>query len=213
MNTPSHAIVNLALLIDQQPQALLPITIGAVLPDVPMFVMYFWAKRIRRQSERQIWTETYWKPFWQAINHSFHSIPMAAIAAVAAHFAGWQLVELLFLSAVLHSLGDLPIHNHDAHRHFLPFSQFRFISPFSYWDPHHHARIVSLIEKLLVLGASFYIFSRVDSWLVRSLLIAVNVSYFSGYFHRIVSHGCVQAKTECRQQFAQEITTLQPEPE
>lgn len=196
MNTPSHAIVNLALLIDQQPQAVLPISIGSMLPDVPMFVMYFWAKGVRRQSERQIWTETYWTPFWQAINHSFHSIPLAAIAALAAHFAGWQLAEILFLSAILHSFGDLPIHNHDAHRHFFPFSHFRFVSPLSYWDPRHHARIVSFIEKLLVLIATFYIFPMLDSWFARGLLVAVNIAYLSGYFYRAVSQSCVEAKIQ-----------------
>ncbi len=196
MNTPSHAIVNLALLIDQQPEAILPIAIGAVLPDVPMFVMYFWARGIRRQCERQIWRETYWTPFWQTINHSFHSIPLAAIAAISAHFAGWQLAELLFLSAILHSLGDLPIHNHDAHRHFLPFSHFRFISPLSYWDPRHHGRIVSLVEKLLVLAATLYIFPMLDSWLARGLLVTVNLAYLSGYFYRAVSQSCVEAKIQ-----------------
>lgn len=212
MNTPSHAVVNLALLLDQQPEALLPVTMGAVLPDIPMFVMYFWAKHLRRQSERQIWTETYWKPFWQTINHSFHSIPIAAIGAAIAHVAGWQIAELLFLSAILHCLGDLPIHNHDAHRHFLPFSHYRFISPLSYWDPHHHGRIVSFVEKLLVLAATLYLFPFITSLPVRVLLVGINLAYFSGYFYRAISHGCVQAKTECRQERMASMA-LQPEAE
>ncbi|MFQ4141580.1 hypothetical protein [Chlorogloeopsis sp. ULAP02] len=50
MNTPSHAILNLAILITpQQPTATLPIIFCAVLPDMPMFIMYFWAKVIRRR--------------------------------------------------------------------------------------------------------------------------------------------------------------------
>ncbi|MGA7932316.1 MAG: hypothetical protein WCA35_01930 [Kovacikia sp.] len=196
MNTPSHAIVNLALLVDWQPEAILPIAIGAILPDVPMFVMYFWAKRILHQSDRQIWTETYWTPFWQNATHTFHSIPLKLLGIGIAHFMGWQLAELLFLSALLHSLGDLPIHNHDAHRHFLPFSHYRFISPLSYWDPRHHSRIVSLVEKLLVLVASIYVFPTLDSWIARVLLIAVNLAYLSGYFSRSITHGCVQAKIQ-----------------
>jgi hypothetical protein len=198
MNTPSHAIVNLALLVDWQPQAMLPIAIGAVLPDVPMFVMYFWAKRICRQSDRQIWTETYWTPFWQTVTHTFHSIPLKLLGIALAHWAGWQLIELLFFSALLHSLCDFPIHNHDAHRHFFPFSHYRFISPLSYWDPRHHARIVSLIEKLLVLVASFYVFSFLDSWLAKALLIIVNFAYLSGYFSRFIVGDSVNAKLQHR---------------
>ncbi|UBF25376.1 hypothetical protein K9N68_27835 [Kovacikia minuta CCNUW1] len=196
MNTPSHAVVNLSLLASWQPQAILPIVIGAVLPDVPMFVMYFWAKQVRHQSDRQIWTETYWTPFWQNMTHTFHSIPLKLLGIAIAHLLGWQLLEILFLSALLHSLGDFPIHNHDAHRHFLPFSNYRFISPLSYWDPRHHSRIVSLVEKLLVLVASFYLFPILDSWIARTALVAVNVAYLSGYFSRSITRKCVQAKIQ-----------------
>jgi hypothetical protein len=195
MNTPSHAILNLAVLFNHQPQAVLPIVLGGIVPDVPMFVLYFWAKKIRRQSERQIWSETFWLPFWQNINHSFHSIPLLAIGLLLSAIAGWQLVGLFFFSALLHCFGDLPLHNDDAHRHFLPFSQYRFISPLSYWDPRHHGRTVALVERLLVLAATLYLFPTIDSWLIKTLLIVVNGFYLTGYFYRLVSHGCVQAQS------------------
>lgn len=190
MNTPSHAILNLTVLMQVQPEAVTPIVCGAVLPDVPMFVMYFWAKQVRRQSERQIWEETYWTPFWQRINHGFHSIPLPVIGGVLSHWAGWTFAELLCLSAILHALGDLPIHNHDAHRHFLPFSNYRFISPLSYWDPHHHGKTVALVEKVLVLVATFYLFSCLDNWLLRGLMVVANVTYWTGYFYRVVFRRC-----------------------
>lgn len=191
MNTPSHAILNLALL-SSQPQAVVPVIAGGILPDVPMFVMYFWAKRVRRLPERQIWAETYWHPFWQAANHSFHSIPLQAIAIGLCHGLHWSFGELLFLSALLHSFADLPLHNHDAHRHFFPFSHYRFISPISYWDPRCFGREVGRVEKLLVLAASVYLFAAIDSWLIRVLLVIVNATYLTGYFYRWVFQGCVR---------------------
>lgn len=195
MNTPSHAILNLALLMEQ-PETVLPICLGGILPDVPMFVLFFWAKKIRRQPEQQIWTETLWTPFWQNFNHGFHSIPLWAAAIAVTHSTGWHLAELLFMSALLHCLSDLPLHNDDAHRHFLPLSQYRFISPISYWDPRHHGRAVALVERLLVLVATLYLFPHIDSWLTKSLMLAVNGFYLSGLFYRLVSHGCVQAATQ-----------------
>ena len=89
MNTPSHAILNLFFLGRQtQPQANLPIFIGAILPDIPIFVLYGWAKLIARLPEHQIWSETYYEPFWQNIVATFHSIPLALLGWVIAYKLG-----------------------------------------------------------------------------------------------------------------------------
>jgi hypothetical protein len=155
----------------------MPILYGAVLPDIPMFLLYFWAKFIRRLPERQIWTETYYEPFWQNITHTFHSIPLALIGWVVAYYLGWQEIQLIFSSVFLHSLFDLPVHNDDAHRHFLPFSNYRFISPISYWDVKHHGEVVAKVEMLLVLVATLYVFPFFHSYISKSLLIGVNLMY------------------------------------
>lgn len=184
VNTPSHAILNLALLIEQQgAQATLPIVFGAVLPDLPMFALYFWAKFISSLPECQIWSETYYEPFWQNITDTFHSIPLALIGVLIAHYWEWQQIEILYSSAVLHSVFDLPVHNHDAHRHFFPFSNYRFISPISYWDPKHHGAVVTLVERLLVLMATFYVFPLLHSWVGKGLLVAVNLVYLTAYLY------------------------------
>ncbi|NET38624.1 MAG: hypothetical protein F6K19_42635 [Cyanothece sp. SIO1E1] len=176
MNTQSHAVLNLALLSQQFPaSAALTIAIGAILPDAPMFVLYAWAKLIRRQSEYQIWTETYNLPFWQNIIATFHSIPLALLGFVVAYYANWQVAEILCLSMVLHALLDLPVHSEDAHRHFFPFSHYRFISPISYWDPRYHGAIVAGVEKLLVLAATLYVFPLIHSPIGRGILVAINL--------------------------------------
>ena len=97
-----------------------------------------------------------------------------------AYYFGWQSVQILFLSMILHSLGDLPVHNDDAHRHFFPFSNYRFISPFSYWDRNHYGSIVSLVEMLLVLLSTFRVFGFVNSYFGKGLLILVNGFYSIG---------------------------------
>lgn len=178
MNTPSHAILNLFILGRKSlPQANLPIFIGAILPDIPIFVLYAWAKLIARLPEKQIWTETYYQPFWQNIVALFHSIPLALIGWLIAYKFGWEKIQILCLSLVLHSCFDLPVHNDDAHRHFFPFSNYRFISPISYWDRKHYGSIVSLIEILLVFLATFPVFNQIQSWIGKGLLIGINVIY------------------------------------
>ncbi|MFB2939172.1 hypothetical protein ACE1B6_28305 [Aerosakkonemataceae cyanobacterium BLCC-F154] len=178
MNTPSHAIINLFLLGKQSlPQANFPIFIGAILPDIPIFFFYGWAKLIARQSEKQIWSETYYKPLWQSIVAICHSIPLALAGWLICDYFKWENLEIFFISLVLHSLGDLPVHNDDAHRHFFPLSNYRFISPISYWDRQHYGAIVSLMELFLVLLAIIPVFQILHSAIGKTLLISINIIY------------------------------------
>jgi len=181
MKTPSHAIINLAILGRTQHSELnLLIVTGGILPDIPIFLFYFWAKYIARLPEATIWSKAYYEPFVQNIVALFHSIPLAGIGWLIAYYLGWPSVQILFVSTILHSLGDLPVHNDDAHRHFFPFSNYRFISPISYWDRKHYGSIVSLVEMLLVLLSTYRVFGLVNSYVGKILLILVNGFYLIG---------------------------------
>ncbi|NJK73894.1 MAG: hypothetical protein HC849_23180 [Oscillatoriales cyanobacterium RU_3_3] len=182
MNTPSHAIINLAILGKaQHPELNLLIVTGGILPDIPIFLFYFWAKYIARLPEATIWSKAYYDPAVQNIVALFHSIPLGAIGWLIAYYFGWQSLQILCLSMILHSLGDLPVHNDDAHRHFFPFSNYRFISPFSYWDRNHYGTIVSLVEMLLVMLSSYHVFGLINSYVGKGLLILVNFVYLIMY--------------------------------
>jgi membrane-bound metal-dependent hydrolase YbcI (DUF457 family) len=182
VNTPSHAILNLAILgRKNQTQYNLAIALGGIIPDVPIFVFFLWARFIRSMPASEIWTTGYYQPFWQDVIATSHSIPLALLAAGLAHYRSWQTAELLFLSMVFHDLLDLPVHHDDAHRHFFPFSNYRFISPISYYDPAHYGNIVAAIEVLLVLAATLYLFRSVRSRVGKGLMILANVFYLGGY--------------------------------
>lgn len=75
---------------------------------------------------------------------------------------------------LLHHLGDLPLHHDDAHRHFFPLSNFRLISPVSYWDPQHYGTLVALVELAAVLVASAYLLRLVKSRWGRAVLLLAN---------------------------------------
>lgn len=57
----------------------------------------------------------------------------------------------------VHCLIDLPVHHDDAHRHFFPFSEYRFFSPVSYWDPQHFGNYVLTVEIVLTLILGGYL--------------------------------------------------------
>lgn len=183
MNTPSHYILNLAFLGKTiAPKNNIAIAIGAILPDVPIFIFYFVAKFIYKLPESKIWSEAYYEVFWQNTIALFHSIPLALIGAIIFFRLDWKPGMILCISMICHSLLDLPVHHDDAHRHFFPFSNYRFISPFSYWDVNHYGRIVALIELSLVLVVNPIVIGLLNSPVTKGIVIAIDLFYLLGYF-------------------------------
>ena len=185
MNTPAHAIFNLAILGRKQHPEWNPLIIwGALIPDLTMFG-FFLLLKISGIPDAQIWREEYYRPFWQTTFDIFNSIPLALLGMGLMFYLQRTGIALLFISILLHCLEDLPLHHDDGHRHFWPLSNFRYQSPVSYWDPNHYGGIVAPIEIVLVLIASVYVFKRVRSRFTKGLLIVANalplaaILYFS----------------------------------
>jgi hypothetical protein len=182
MNTPAHAVFNLALLGQKKQPQWNPLIIwGALIPDLSMFGFYLWMKLATDVPEGQVWRVEYFKPSWQLLFDLFHSIPLALLGVGVMLYAKRTGVALLFGSVALHALADLPLHHDDAHRHFLPLSNFRFVSPFSYWDPAHYGEILGPLELALMVVASVYVFRRVRSRLTKGLLIVASVLPLSAH--------------------------------
>jgi len=160
VNTPAHAIVNLLLFRRQKREThALAIVAGALLPDIPMLVFYLWA-RFSGLSEHAIWRDGYFDPVWQAVFDAFHSFPLLGLAWLAAWRLRAHTVMVFLASMFLHSCLDFPLHHSDAHHHFFPLSDWRFISPVSYWDPAHYGTIIGPLELLAVLAGG--------AWLLRT---------------------------------------------
>jgi len=116
-----------------------------------MFVFYLWQRLWVGLSEMAIWREAYFRDAWQDFFDLFNSMPIAAVLALAARAARREGVALFFASMLVHQLVDLPLHVEDAHRHFFPFTDWRFASPVSYWDPAHYGAWGALLESVLVV--------------------------------------------------------------
>jgi len=158
MNTPAHMAASL-LVWRNEPDwgPATAIAIGAVLPDAPMFGFYAYQRLIAGRSEREIWSKLYFEDNWQLLFDVFNSIPLLLVIMVACYFCGLRWGVLLAASALLHVCCDLPVHHDDAHRHFLPFTNWRFASPVSYWDPQHFGAIFVWVELVFAVAACVYV--------------------------------------------------------
>ena len=182
MNTPAHAVLNLLVLArGGPPQAQLVVTAGALLPDTPMFIFYFAQRLILRTPEDVIWSQSYYQTSWQNFFDFFNSAPLIGLGLVVALVTKMRLWVLFFCSMGLHILADFPLHHDDAHRHFFPFSDWRFESPLSYWDPRYHGVLITSLEALLVAVGCVVIFKCAPQRGSRVLILLLAGTYMS-YF-------------------------------
>jgi hypothetical protein len=161
LNTPAHLVVNLAVLGGGKGRPhTRSIAFGALLADLPMFGFFAWEHFGVGLSQSQIWGERYFAPDWQLVFDLFNSIPIALAIAAIGYATRRRALVLGSLSLVLHALLDLPVHREDGHRHFLPITNWRFMSPVSYWDPSHHGAWGAGIEAVLLLLATAILWRR-----------------------------------------------------
>ena len=184
MNTPSHVIINLFLLGKKNySNFYAPIIIGSILPDIAIFWFYFWAKFIAKIPPSKIWSEVYFSNFWQNIFAIPNSIVLCLVATIICHYHDLTWLKIMFISMILHCLFDLPVHHDDAHRHFVPISNYRFISPFSYWDVRHFGKWIALLELLLVTISTYYLLNQSNSWWSKGLFMS-NLTICSFFYWR-----------------------------
>jgi len=185
MNTPAHAIINLALM-SRNPshRKTAAIVGGALIPDLAIIVFYAW-QLSRGTPETEIWSIEYYRPLWQAWIDSFNSIPLVTLALLLSWYSRQYLLMAFFGSMLLHIGGDLPLHHDDAHRHFFPLLDWRFSSPVSYWDPAHHGQWASLLEFVSVVAASGLMYWRIP--LLRPWVITIFAVYllYWGYVYLV----------------------------
>lgn len=160
MNTPAHLALSVFIWrAESKWLAVLVISFGALLPDLPMIGFYFYQKLLGTP-ENIIWSKSYFEQPWQLTFDLFNSIPIFLTLGIACYYFKFKLGFLLVASALLHMLFDLPLHHDDAHRHFLPFSDWRFLSPVSYWDPRYFGNIFVWMELAFALVACTFVYFK-----------------------------------------------------
>jgi len=85
----------------------------------------------------------------------------------------------------------MPLHVDDAHAHFWPFSDWRFVSPVSYWNPGYYGHIWAPIEGALALALALIavLWLRFQPRWVRAALVLAALSYVAVPAYFSVMHG------------------------
>jgi hypothetical protein len=165
VHTPTHAVVNLAVLGRRAPAWV--VAAAAVAPDVPAVVFHVYCRLTHH------WPEE--RDAWRMAATFMHAFPVWLLVLSVALWRRWTLVAAVAASVLLHAALDFPVHHGDALRQLWPISDWRFASPISYWDVQYHARWVRLVELAMLVVASALVWRRHPSHWFRATLALVNV--------------------------------------
>ena len=187
MMTPTHLLIAAAVLArpveaGREPQRsrswllYLAVVAGALVPDFSIYVLFVWAKFMAGISSHELWTSTYWQEPWQTYSAIGNSLPLYLALLILGIFAKWRWLVLFALAALLHIGFDLPFHHSDAHKHFWPFTDYRFHSPLSYWNGNHHGDLVGLFERGIALFCIVLLWMWFQMLWLRWVLVAAAAS-------------------------------------
>lgn len=141
--------------------------LGAVFPDVSLYLLAGTSLFILQIPPHVVFDELYFSPAWQTVFAIDNSIPLYVgllAIALALHMAN---VQVFCLAALLHIACDLPLHHDDGRAHFWPFTDWVFASPVSYWDSTRHAASVVPVTLGLVVAAAIMLWQRFPDLLPR----------------------------------------------
>lgn len=184
MITPSHIIYSWAVARKTETpgqnrdksltsKRILAFVLGALFPDTPTYLFFIVCGVILGYSGETMWDDMYFNSGWSipiTLTHSFILWPL--LIAVACYF-GWHLIRWFSISAFLHAAVDFFVHTADAYRHFWPVSDWKFVSPISYWNNAEYGRYVSTFDSLLVIGLLAYLYTKYTGrWRILIMIIS-----------------------------------------
>ena len=166
MITPSHIIYSWALAKktestgETNKKRTLAFVLGALFPDTPTYLFFLVCGVLLGYSGQLMWDDMYFNSGWAIPITLTHSFILWPLLIAISSYGGWKFLRWFSISAFLHALVDFCVHTDDAYRHFWPFSDWRFHSPISYYNPSEYGIYVSAFDSLLVLGLLTYLFTR-----------------------------------------------------
>ncbi len=175
MITPSHLIYSWALAkkTSQKPAnpaeklRVVAFILGALLPDIPVYVFFLVCGVLLGYGHDLLWNDMYFNSKWSVAFTLSHSLLLWPLLYLVARYKQWFVVLWIAISAIFHIMVDFCVHTVDAYQHFWPLSDWRFMSPLSYWDRAAYGQYVGLLDGFIVLGLLVWLFSRYEQSYAR----------------------------------------------
>jgi len=191
MNTPAHMIIAAAVFARPgKPRQSFAAILGGLTPDLSLYLMAFWAMKVRHIPAETVFGQLYFSNAWQsvfAVDNSF--LLWGLLWAVAWHYRRPALTAFAG-SGFMHLCCDFPLHNEDARRQFWPLSDWVFRSPFSYYDPARYGHIIGPLEMLLCVGLGVVLWRRFRGRGARVLIaLGLAAEVLPGLMFRLMFHG------------------------
>ncbi len=182
MITPSHLIYSWALAkyteksgsLGANKKRTVAFILGALTPDVPVFVFFLVCGIVLGYGHEQLWDDMYFNSGWSVLFTLSHSLLLWPLLLLISYLRQWYLLGWFALSACFHIVVDFCVHTADAYRHFWPLTDWRFVSPISYWDRLSYGQYVGVFDSIVVFGLLLWLFGRYRSKAARigiSLLV------------------------------------------
>ena len=174
MNTPAHLLIGAAAFSRRDERRITAAAIlGGLFPDLSLYLMAGVSMFILEISPQRVFNELYYSDTWQqvfAIDNSFVLFGALLAWAIWAKRLAWIAFSG---AALLHLALDFPFHGEDARMHFWPVTDWKFESPWSYWDTRAGANIIGPLEAGLSIVASVVLWVRHTSWAFRTFVLAL----------------------------------------
>jgi hypothetical protein len=176
MNTPAHLLLGAAAFGDPDRRwTTSAALLGALAPDLSLYLMAGFSLVILQIPPQVVFDELYFSDAWQSVFAVDNSFVLWGAAIVLAMWRGRPWMVAFCGAALVHLLTDFGLHNGDARPHFWPISDWRFISPFSYWESGHGAQIIAPLEGILCLILLAILWQRYRAIAYRLMFIVLVV--------------------------------------
>lgn len=177
MNTSAHILIGAAAFGQGNSRRIsIAAVLGALVPDVSLYVLSGVSILILGISPQIVFDELYFSQSWQIVFSIDNSFILWGLLLGYALVRKNSVLVAFAAAALLHISTDFLMHHEDARAQFWPISNWRFLSPISYWDSTHHANWVAPLEGLMTLACGFVLWRRHKALMVRTSVVVLLVA-------------------------------------
>lgn len=177
MNTTAHLLISTAAFGRANSRRIsIAALLGALVPDVSLYVMCGVSIFILGISPQVVFDELYFSNSWQTVFSIDNSFILWGVFLAIAILCKKPVLIAFVAAALLHVLTDFIVHHDDARAHFWPISNWRFASPISYWDSAHHAKWIAPLEGIIAFICGLVLWHRHTTPTIRAGIVALLIA-------------------------------------